>query len=192
MKTSELTDLALDRMVAKCEEYVCQFDGFNLTVVGGTYNTAAEWDAIVHQTYKPSSKWSQGGLIIDREKISLIAMKADDSWMASWTPNESWTRTDYGPTPLIAAMRAYVQGKLGDEIDVPKELIPIDMILHCPACGVQHIDGQEITDVAALMSEVTWNNPPHRSHLCHGCGYIWRPADVPTNGVVSIKTKDKT
>src|SRR5574340_600312 len=23
-----------------------------------------------------------------------------------------------------------------------------------------------------------WDNPPHRSHLCHGCGHIWRPADV--------------
>ena len=34
-----------------------------------------------------------------------------------------------------------------------------------------------------------WNNPPHRSHLCHSCGHIWRPADVPTNGVAAIKTK---
>jgi hypothetical protein len=27
-----------------------------------------------------------------------------------------------GPTPLIAAMRCYVQSRLGDEVDVPKEL----------------------------------------------------------------------
>lgn len=31
----------------------------------------------------------------------------------------------------------------------------------------------------------------HRSHLCHGCGHIWRPADVPTNGVAAVKTKGK-
>ncbi len=40
---------------------------------------------------------------------------------------------------------------------------------------------------------VAWNNPPHKSHLCliedGGCGTIWRPADVPTNGVAQIKTK---
>jgi hypothetical protein len=29
---------------------------------------------------------------------------------------------EYGPTPLIAAMRCYVASKLGDEIDLPKEL----------------------------------------------------------------------
>lgn len=37
--------------------------------------------------------------------------------------------------------------------------------------------------------------PVHRSHLCRpedgGCGHIWRPADVPTNGVDAIKTKGK-
>ncbi|TBR76167.1 MAG: hypothetical protein EPN64_09160 [Burkholderiaceae bacterium] len=33
----------------------------------------------------------------------------------------------------------------------------------------------------------------HRSHLCvpaaGGCGHIWRPADVPTNGVIAVTTK---
>jgi hypothetical protein len=28
----------------------------------------------------------------------------------------------YGPTPLIAAMRCYVEAKLGDEVEIPKEL----------------------------------------------------------------------
>lgn len=55
----------------------------------------------------------------------------------------------------------------------------IDMVLHCPACGLQHID----------EATAAWPNPPHRSHLCHGCGHVWRPADVPTNGVKAVKTK---
>ena len=29
----------------------------------------------------------------------------------------------FGPTPLIAAMRCFVASKLGDEVDVPDELI---------------------------------------------------------------------
>lgn len=56
---------------------------------------------------------------------------------------------------------------------------PISMVLHCPACGKQHID--EATE--------EWDNPPHRSHLCLFCGRIWRPADVPTMGVAAILTK---
>lgn len=55
---------------------------------------------------------------------------------------------------------------------------PVPMVLHCPKCGVQHIDAPE--------PENGWDNPPHKSHLCHGCGTIWRPADVPTAGVASV------
>lgn len=62
---------------------------------------------------------------------------------------------------------------------------PIDMVLHCPSCGMQHIDAEEHDHPEG------WDDPPHRSHLCHGCGHIWRPADVPTNGVAAVKTKGK-
>lgn len=75
---------------------------------------------------------------------------------------------------------------------------PIDMILFCPACGLQHIDepdgvivlaGRSLAD--AVRVEGAWTNPPHRSHLCHGCGHIWRPADVATNGVAGLATHGK-
>lgn len=65
---------------------------------------------------------------------------------------------------------------------------PVDLILYCPSCGLQHIDKPGMSGV---FDEHTWTNPPHRSHLCHGCGTIWRPADVPTNGVAEIKTCGK-
>lgn len=39
------------------------------------------------------------------------------------------------------------------------------------------------------LDEPCWTNPPHKSHLCARCGTIWRPADVPTNGVRAIKTR---
>lgn len=57
---------------------------------------------------------------------------------------------------------------------------PIPMVLYCPACGLQHVDAPE--------PEKGWTNPPHRSHLCHGCGATWRPADRPTAGVAAIQT----
>lgn len=75
---------------------------------------------------------------------------------------------------------------------------PIDMVLHCPACGAQHIDAPESPGEYTLRGydplgavALAWTNPPHRSHLCHGCGHIWRPADVPTNGVAAVKTRGK-
>lgn len=90
---------------------------------------------------------------------------------------------------------------------------PIDMVLFCPACGQQHIDAVDDTPTPMVPDGVycylhfesetgvrwsdgverrkTWTNPPHRSHLCHKCGHIWRPADVPTNGVQAIQTRGK-
>ncbi len=83
----------------------------------------------------------------------------------------------------------------------------IDMVLHCPKCGLQHIDKDNYEELRIEAAELgvdregerelerwieerEWPNPPHRSHLCQNrkCGHIWRPADVPTNGVAAIKT----
>ncbi|MES2347078.1 MAG: hypothetical protein V4641_05845, partial [Pseudomonadota bacterium] len=81
----------------------------------------------------------------------------------------------------------------------PAQEQPIPMILHCPSCGLQHIDAPETHHLDRALDEASldgsysasWDNPPHRSHLCHGCGTVWRPADVATTGVSSIETKGK-
>lgn len=87
--------------------------------------------------------------------------------------------------------RAAYQRGVADARALAKET-PIDMVLYCPACGTQHIDAPDPSPQFASPDEV-WTNPPHRSHLCHNpkCGTIWRPADVPTNGVARIETKGK-
>lgn len=61
---------------------------------------------------------------------------------------------------------------------------PIPMVLHCPRCHLQHIDAPD-------ERTPDWQNQPHRSHLCHGCGLIWRPADVPTIGVEHTQTSGR-
>lgn len=78
---------------------------------------------------------------------------------------------------------------------------PIPMLLFCPQCSMQHIDAPETprfsNDDTGASEEYretmfpAWTNPPHRSHLCHGCGHIWRPADVATTGVAALKTSGK-
>lgn len=60
---------------------------------------------------------------------------------------------------------------------------PIPMVLHCPSCGLQHIDKPD--------PDNGWHDPDHRSHQCQGCGAIWRPADVPTKGAERIATRGK-
>ncbi|KWI90146.1 hypothetical protein WM08_14900 [Burkholderia ubonensis] len=67
------------------------------------------------------------------------------------------------------------------------------MLLFCPRCGAQHIDAPEtkLDDQDDRVPVTTWTNPPHRSHLCHACGTIWRPSDVPTNGVAALQTRGK-
>lgn len=60
--------------------------------------------------------------------------------------------------------------------------VAIDAVLHCPRCGLQHIDAPD-------NRTPDWNNPPHKSHLCHGCKLVWRVADTPTNGVQSLPSR---
>jgi len=87
-----------------------------------------------------------------------------------------------------------LMGRIAVALQAPAEGggAPIDMVLFCPKCGMQHIDEADPYDMTYVEGGPgAWTNPPHRSHLCHGCGYIWRPADVPTNGVAAIKTKGK-
>lgn len=76
---------------------------------------------------------------------------------------------------------------------------PIPMVLYCPMCGVQHIDAPEPERLEAFDSgaaieyirKPAWANPPHKSHLCHACGTVWRPADVCTTGIEAVATKGK-
>lgn len=76
---------------------------------------------------------------------------------------------------------------------IVRERTVIDVVLFCPVCGKQHIDApsetREIRGGELCVDK--WDNPPHRSHLCHHCGAIWRPADVPTNGILQATTRGK-
>lgn len=79
---------------------------------------------------------------------------------------------------------AELRGRLNASAVPAASVQPVDMILHCPACHTQHIDAPD-------DRTPEWSNPPHRSHLCHACKHIWRPADVATNGVAAITTKGR-
>ena len=108
MKTSELQGAALDWAVAKIEFPDPDYeDADRFVYIHG--------DDEFHFT--PSTDWAQGGPIIERERICLID-QGGDYWQGLWGWKEA-----FGPTFLIAAMRCYVAGKLGDEVDIPEELL---------------------------------------------------------------------
>lgn len=122
VKVSELTGAALDWAVAKCEgatdlrhdTVACWW----FTLDGKDRVLSRGWSA--QQNYAPSTDWAQGGPIIEREKIATD-WSGENDWCASCDTNP--TRIFSAATPLIAAMRCYVASKLGDTVDVPKELV---------------------------------------------------------------------
>jgi len=118
IKTSELQGPALNGVVARIE-----FNG--------------EYRPITVPDY--SADWSQGGPIIEREHIDIRYTFTEGGYRTSDSvdavhaainlPNAEtcfdpkkvvW---EYGPTPLISAMRCFVASKLGDYVEVPDELL---------------------------------------------------------------------
>jgi hypothetical protein len=131
MKTSELTGHALNWAVAQAE---------GDKVYRPRLGRPSDWDKeaylkdgsddrwvvrvqnprvahFVDWTYNPSGSWWEGGPIIEREKITIEWTGED--WMAYIRHDEEF----FSPTPLVAAMRCYVASKLGDDVDVPEELL---------------------------------------------------------------------
>ena len=117
MKTSELSGAALDWAVAKCEPDDTLAIYFDEVTGEPLYHD--DWQD--NQMYKPSTDWAQAGPIIEREWIDLHCVN-DSLWEAE-CPAFGGLAMQNGPTPLIAAMRCYCASKLGDEVDIPKELV---------------------------------------------------------------------
>ena len=118
MKTSELNGALLDLWVARAE-------GKCVTVQPGVWGmalinelgrcsiSANTWEGARY--FEPSTKWAQSGPIIERERIDVETPLFVGGWTATLETRTSYHRFD-GPTPLVAAMRAYVASKFGDEV----------------------------------------------------------------------------
>jgi hypothetical protein len=101
MKTSELTGAALDWMVCVCE--------------GESPSRYTRY----------SSDWAQGGPIIEKAGIEWQWLPRGNQYGARKPSLGGMNRTFCmdGPTILVAAMRCYVASRLGDEVEVPDELL---------------------------------------------------------------------
>lgn len=72
-----------------------------------------------------STNWEFAGPIIEREKIGFRFSGGFGfcAWKSYGVGPHRNEHSQYGPTPLIAAMRCYVANKLGDEVEVPDEFL---------------------------------------------------------------------
>ena len=115
VKTSELKDKGLDFMVAKCLGTLGHY------VQPNERRGTTKW-AVIPQTRRYSTNWAQGGPVIESEKISVF--EAGKFWGAR--PLQDGIkpiRDSFGPTPLTAAMRCLVSSRMGEEVDLPEELL---------------------------------------------------------------------
>ena len=129
MKVSELTGHALDWAVAKCAGLLEPRERYG-KMVPAVVLDMEYWsngdpmvrlnpcpDVYYRAEYDPSTNWQHGGPIIERERINL------------WNEGHDWEASLYGKhivwgeTPLVASMRCYVASKLGDEVEIPAELL---------------------------------------------------------------------
>ena len=70
----------------------------------------------VIKPWAPSAVWRDGGIIIERSKVSVIA-EIHDGTFCSWTARTMGGGTGSGPTLLVAAMRALVMEHFGLAVD---------------------------------------------------------------------------
>lgn len=127
VKTKYLSGKALDWVVARIE--------------GVEYSDVTTYNGI-GQEFPPthySTNWDLAGPIIEREHIDIRhtftrgryrTSESTDAVNASiYLPNGSTQFEpsevvhEYGETPIIAALRCFVASILGDEVEVPEELL---------------------------------------------------------------------
>lgn len=124
MKVSELSGAALDWAVARCEGYKdlrwnhkdCVERHLMMTPPRTAYGPVFLWELGY------STDWSIAGPIIEREAITVSegSPVIGIEWMAC---DRSASHIQHGPSYLIAAMRCLVASKMGEEVEIPEELL---------------------------------------------------------------------
>lgn len=114
MKVAELEGARLDYWVARADGYPMIVDDFLEIAPFVSGDTCVlSYNGQIDDPYSPSTDWSRGGPIIEREKITICPAHPQ-GWSAT-IDDERWK--DNCVTPLIAAMRCFVASKFGEEVD---------------------------------------------------------------------------
>ena len=121
VKTADLIDAPLDWAVAQC---------IGETLSQGSLSFQIEEYGCLQRphlgNWKPSVRWSQSGPIIEHIKgftLKHWLESEPETCCEAHIHNYEGNWVQFGPTPLIAACRCLVASKLGDEVDIPEELL---------------------------------------------------------------------
>lgn len=151
VEVRNLTGAPLEWAVATCECYPFVIDNKQIHVRGAGQ-------------FSPLTDWSHAGPIIEREKIQLAWNPKTKQWTAyasSYISSVGLMERD--TSPLVAAMRCFVESKAGEEIYVPTELFDDSAVAKPPAeelaerilnhCyGHMSVDHRMIESVAKIIS----------------------------------------
>lgn len=126
IKVSEATDDQLNWLVAKCMEH--QWRCSWMLEKDGFWSWHSYEQAWGNPTPEYTTDWAQGGPIIDRMVADGYSIQRGefDTGVKVMRFKGGDIECQFGPTPLIAAMRCFVVSKLGDEVEIPNELLFIN------------------------------------------------------------------
>ena len=123
IKVSEASHTQLDWLVAKCEGHDVGFDDYGVMICRHQ----------ITDRFDPTTNAGWLWPIVDREGIGIKRIRPVEHYgriytHAVWeaeTRRRNGIREQYqlGSTPLIAAARCYVASKMGEEVEVPEELV---------------------------------------------------------------------
>jgi len=115
VKTSELSGVQLDYAVAWSVDWGQPV--LHITS-GGSF---VELMGVV---FSPTSNWSQCGPMIADHKLNIShnpsGRRPEEPWFCCDNSETFWS---IGETAMVAICRAVVAAKLGDEVDIPNELM---------------------------------------------------------------------
>jgi hypothetical protein len=129
IKVATAVGSVLDWMVATAQK-------LQIIQVKNGFTYVPKYPTIGGQRFTPTTDPAQAYPIIEREGITVAPFYGN--WTAARNVGELISDQDgdrlivvmwesephsFGPTPLIAAMRCYVVSKLGEEVEVPDELV---------------------------------------------------------------------
>lgn len=98
--------------------------------VGKPVERETEAGSYQYEWWSPTRIWAQGGVILEREEISVAKVgRTEEDAMAPhpdcWCAHIDGNYCLRGPTPLIAAMRTFVLSRRGPTIELPEEYLQI-------------------------------------------------------------------
>lgn len=122
VKTADLQGEALGWAVGKAE-------GLDVLLAppqyGNPWRVFARYQATATEHTKrhtPWQDWALAGPLIEKNMVSLHCPQSTDDVWAGWVITDKGEFCQGGDSALIASCRSIVAAKLGDTVQVPKEL----------------------------------------------------------------------